>query len=96
MDGFSVAFLGSFIAYDGDWELGTKLSAKARSLNPHHAGWYWFVSCFDAYRKGDYRLSLEFARKVNMPSLWRTCAVMQQPTGNLVRLNWHELRCILC
>ncbi len=83
MDAFSVAFLGSFIAYDGDWELGCKLSAKARSLNPHHPGWYWFVPCFDAYRKGDYRLSLEFARKVNMPSLWRTCAVMAAAYGQL-------------
>jgi TolB-like protein/Tfp pilus assembly protein PilF len=83
MDGFSVAFLGSFIAYDGDWEYGCKLSAKARSLNPHHPGWYWFVPCFDAYRKGDYRLSLEFARKVNMPSLWRTCAVMAAAFGQL-------------
>ena len=83
MDGFSVAFLGSFIAYDGDWELGWKLSAKARSLNPNHPGWYWFVPCFDAFRKGDYRLSLEFARKVNTPSLWRTCAVMAAAYGQL-------------
>ena len=83
MDGFSIAFLGSFIAYDGDWEYGCRLAAKARSLNPHYPGWYWFVPCFDAYRKGDYRLSLEFARKVNMPSLWRTSAVMAAVLGQL-------------
>jgi TolB-like protein/Tfp pilus assembly protein PilF len=83
MDGFSIAFLSSFIAYDGDWDYGCELSAKARSLNPHHPGWYWFVPCLDAYRKGDYRLSLEFARKVNMPSLWRTCAVMAAAFGQL-------------
>ena len=83
MDGFSVAFLASFIAYDGEWERGCKLSAKARELNPHHPGWYWFVPCFDAYRNGDYSLCLEFARKVNMPSLWRTCAVMAAAYGQL-------------
>jgi TolB-like protein len=83
MDGFSIAFLGSFIAYDGDWEYGCRLSAKARSFNPRHPGWYWFVPCFDAYRKGDYRLSLEFARKVNMPSLWRTSAIMAAALGQL-------------
>ena len=83
MDGFSIAFLGSFIAYDGDWEYGCRLSAKARSLNPHFPGWYWFVPCFDAYRKGDYRLSLDFARKVNMPSLWRTSAIMAAALGQL-------------
>jgi hypothetical protein len=83
MDGFSIAFLGSFIAYDGDWEYGCRLSAMARSLNPHYPGWYWFVSYFDAFRKGDYRLSLEFARKVNMPSLWRANAVMAAVLGQL-------------
>jgi TolB-like protein len=72
LDGFTLAFLGFLIAYSGDWERGGALSARARSLNPHHPGWYWFVPCFDAYRKGDYRAALEFARKVNMPAFWRT------------------------
>jgi TolB-like protein len=72
MDGFTLAFLGFLIAYSGDWERGGALSAKARNLNPHHPGWYWFVPCFDAYRKGDYRGALEFARKANMPGFWRT------------------------
>jgi hypothetical protein len=40
-------------------------------LNPHHPGWYWFVPCFDAYRKGEYKTSLEFAHKV-MPGFGRS------------------------
>jgi TolB-like protein len=55
IDGFTLAYLGFLTAYAGDWERGGALSAKARSLNPHHPGWYWFVPCFDAYRKGEYR-----------------------------------------
>jgi hypothetical protein len=31
----------------------------------HHPGWYWFVPSFDAYRKGEYKTSLEFAHKAN-------------------------------
>jgi TolB-like protein len=72
MDGFTLAYLGFLTAYGGDWERGGVLSSTARSLNPHHPGWYWFVPCFDAYRKGEYEVALEFARKSNMPGFWRT------------------------
>lgn len=83
MDGFTIAYLGFLTAYAGDWERGRALSAKARGLNPHHPGWYWFVPCFDAYRKGDYRLALEFAQKVNMPGFWRTNLALAVIYGQL-------------
>lgn len=86
MDGFTLAYLGFLIAYSGDWERGGALSAKARSLNPHHPGWYWFVPCFDAYRKGDYRRALEFAQKVNMPGFWRTNLALATIYGQLDHL----------
>jgi serine/threonine protein kinase/tetratricopeptide (TPR) repeat protein len=76
LDGFTVAFLGTLLAYDGDWERGTALVARARDLNPHHPGWYWLVSGFNAYRKGEYRLALEFALKINMPNFWRRCVIV--------------------
>jgi len=72
MDGFTSAYLGFLIAYAGDWERGCALAERARKLNPHHPGWYWFPSFFDAYRKSDYRGALEVALKVNMPGFWRT------------------------
>jgi TolB-like protein/tetratricopeptide (TPR) repeat protein/predicted Ser/Thr protein kinase len=72
MDGFTAAYLGIFIAYTGDWERGCALAERARGLNPHHPGWYWFPSCFDAYHKGDYRTALNFALKANMPGFWQT------------------------
>lgn len=53
MDGFTIACLGFLIAYAGDWERGCALNERARSLNPQHPGWYWFVPFFDAYRKSD-------------------------------------------
>ena len=83
MDGFTLAYLGFLTAYAGDWECGGALSAKARSLNPHHPGWYWFVPCFDEYRKGDYKTSLEFAYKVNMPGFWRTQLAIAVNAGQL-------------
>ena len=82
-DGFTVAFLGSLIAYDGEWERGAALAARARELNPHHPGWYWLVAGFNAYRNADYRLALEFARKINMPNFWRRCVIIAAAYGQL-------------
>jgi tetratricopeptide (TPR) repeat protein len=83
LDGFTAAFLGSLIAYDGNWERGVALAARARDLNPHHPGWYWLVSAFDAYRKADYHLALEFARKINMPKFWRRSVIIAASYGQL-------------
>jgi serine/threonine protein kinase len=83
LDGFTVAFLGSLIAYDGDWERGSALAARARELNPHHPGWYWLVAGFNAYRLGEYRRALEFARKINMPNFWRRCVIIAAACGQL-------------
>jgi TolB-like protein len=83
MDGFTLAYLGFLTAYGGDWERGCALSAEARSLNPHHPGWYWFVPCFDAYRKGNYQTSMEFAHKVNMPGFWRSQLAIAVNAGQL-------------
>jgi TolB-like protein/DNA-binding winged helix-turn-helix (wHTH) protein len=83
MDGFTLGYLGFLIAYAGDWKLGGELSAKARGLNPHHPGWYWFVPCLDAYRKHDYNAALEFAHRVNMPGFWRTNLAIAAACGQL-------------
>jgi TolB-like protein len=86
MDGFNFAYMSSMIAYDGDWKRGMELSEKARSLNPHHPGWYWFVPYYDAYNKRDYRAALEYALKVNMPGFWRTQCALATSYGQLGEL----------
>jgi TolB-like protein/predicted Ser/Thr protein kinase len=83
MDGFTAAYLGFLIAYAGDWERGCALAAQARRLNPHHPGWYWFPSFFDAYRKSDYRGALDLALKINMPGFWRTNLALAMAYGQL-------------
>jgi len=86
MDGFTSAYLGFLIAYAGDWERGCALVDHARQLNPHHPGWYWFPSFFDAYRKSDYRGALDFALKINMPGFWRTSLAFAMAYGQLGEL----------
>jgi TolB-like protein/tetratricopeptide (TPR) repeat protein/predicted Ser/Thr protein kinase len=83
MDGFTAAYLGFLIAYSGDWERGCALAVHARRLNPHHPGWYWFGSFFDAYRKCDYRGALDYALKVSMPGFWRTSMALAIAYGQL-------------
>ena len=83
MDGFTAAYVGILIAYSGDWERGCELAARARQLNPHHPGWYWFPPFFDAYRKHEYRDALDFALKVNMPGFWRTNMALAAAYGQL-------------
>ena len=48
MDGYSMAFIGELLTYAGDWERGLELAGRAKQLNPHHPGWYWYA---DAYHE---------------------------------------------
>jgi TolB-like protein len=86
MDGFTFAYLGMLTAYAGDWDRGCALSERARNLNPHHPGWYWFAPVFDAYRKGNYRGALEIAQKINLPGFWRTNFALAVIYGQLGEL----------
>lgn len=83
MDGFTATYLGFLIAYSGNWERGCSLAEKARRLNPHHPGWYWFPAFFDAYRKRDYRGAVAVALKINMPGFWRTNLALAAAYGQL-------------
>jgi TolB-like protein len=83
MDGFTMAYLGFLMAYSGNWERGCALTERARSLNPHHPGWYWFAPFFNAYRKGDYRTALDIAPKIDMPGFWRTKVALAAVYGQV-------------
>src|SRR5580692_7683050 len=83
MDGYTAAYQGFLIAYSGDWERGCAWAERARKLNPHHPGWYWFPSVFDAYRKRDYRAAQDAALKINMPRFWRAHLALAVIRGQL-------------
>jgi serine/threonine protein kinase/tetratricopeptide (TPR) repeat protein len=83
MDGYTAAYQGFLMAYAGDWERGCAWAERARKLNPHHPGWYWFPSVFDAYRKRDYRAAQDAALKINMPRFWRAHLALAVIRGQL-------------
>jgi serine/threonine protein kinase len=83
MDGYIAAYQGFLMAYSGDWERGCSWAERARKLNPHHPGWYWFPTVFDAYRKSNYRAALDAALKINMPRFWRAHLALAAIHGQL-------------
>ena len=83
MDGDSIATLGGMLTCAGDLERGLALAGRAKQLNPHHPGWYWWVDFCNAYRQGDYRGALGFALKMNLPGHWFMHAAMSAAYGQL-------------
>ena len=78
MDSSTAALLGTMIAYTGDWEYGVRVVERAKQLNPHHPGWYHYLTVYDAYRRRDYRGALASALKVNMPGYYLAARVARR------------------
>jgi TolB-like protein len=83
VDSSTMAFLGTMIAYAGDWEYGVGVVERAKQLNPHHPGWYHYLAVYDAYRRRDYRGALASALKVNMPGYYWPHATLAAVYGQL-------------
>jgi tetratricopeptide (TPR) repeat protein len=66
-DTSSIGMVALLTAFSGDWERGKSIMTRAMAMNPHHAGWVHFVSCFDHYRQREYGKALEAAEQINMP-----------------------------
>jgi hypothetical protein len=71
-DGSTLAYMALMIAFSGDWERGVALAQRAIELNRHHPGWYHLLFFHYHYRKRDYEVALQTAKKINMPEFhWR-------------------------
>ena len=66
-DTSSIGMVALLTAFSGDWERGKSIMTRVMAMNPHHAGWVHFVSCFDHYRQREYGKALEAAEQINMP-----------------------------
>ena len=88
MDGYSIAFLGELLTYTGDWKRGLELAGRAKQLNPHHPGWYWYADVYHAHRQRDFRGAIACLLRANMPGHWGFHAGWPRPTpssGNGMR-----------
>jgi TolB-like protein/Tfp pilus assembly protein PilF len=83
MDGYSMAFVGELLTYAGDSRRGLELAARAKHLNPHHPGWYWYADFYDAYSRRAYREAIGFVLKANLPGHWFFHAALAAAHGQL-------------
>jgi adenylate cyclase len=83
MDGATMALMGILLACAGDWEHGCAVADSAMRLNPHFPGWYWLATVFSAYRKHDYRGSVEASLRINMPGYFWGTATSAAAFGQL-------------
>lgn len=83
MDSSTTAFIGTMIAYAGDWKRRVELVERAKQLNPNHPGWYHYLAVYDAYRRRDYQSALANALKVNMPGYYWPHATLAAVYGQL-------------
>jgi tetratricopeptide (TPR) repeat protein len=86
----TVAVMAMLIAYGGEWDRGYELVQRAMALNPHHAGWFHFVSANYHVKKGEYESALAEIKRVNMPEFpwtYSNTAVICAALGR-----WEEAR----
>lgn len=82
-NGATLAGIGLMTACAGNWSDGCALAERALKLNPHHPGWYWFASVYDAYRRAEYREALNVASRINMPGFFLAHAIFAATHGQL-------------
>jgi len=85
-DSFTMAILGIFMGYAGDWQRGLELTNAAMDLNPHHPGWYRFTTFFHAYHQKRYEEAVAIVEKMNLPEYFAThyaMAIAQAQLGHL-------------
>jgi adenylate cyclase len=70
MDGYSIAFVGELLTYTGDWKRGLELAGRAKQLNPHHPGWYWYADFYHSHLQRDFRGAIASLLRANMPGHW--------------------------
>ena len=91
-DTSNVGFMGTLIAYSGDWDTGCPLVRKATQLNPHHGGWMHIVLALDHCRKREHEQALAEAEQINMPGYpWASGiqAIIHSHLGNPEKARAH-------
>jgi adenylate cyclase len=83
----ALAEIGYQYAYMGEWDRGITLLRKAQKLNPRHPNWYFLITTFDQYGKGQYEAALTEAQKINMPGFFLNYMMLGMIYGQMGRLD---------
>ncbi len=66
----TLADIGHYFAFMGEFERGQDLSLRARELNPLHTGWYYFSSVRFHYDRKNYSEALAYLERIAMPEFY--------------------------
>jgi TolB-like protein/DNA-binding winged helix-turn-helix (wHTH) protein/tetratricopeptide (TPR) repeat protein len=86
----TLADIGHYLAFMGEFERGVALTAKARRLNPLHPGWYHFSFARAHYNRREYEATLADVERIAMPHFYWTHLLEAAALGQMGRPGGRE------
>ncbi len=81
----TLADIGHYLAFMGEFERGLELSQQAQKLNPLHPGWYFFSAARYDYDRRAYEEVLADVQRISMPHFYWTHLLSTAALGQLER-----------
>jgi TolB-like protein/tetratricopeptide (TPR) repeat protein len=79
----TLADVGHYYAFMGQFERGAELSRRAQQLNPLHPGWYHFSFARLQYSRKDYARTIADVEKIGLPHFYWTHLLTAAAKGQL-------------
>ena len=86
----TLADVGHYLAFMGEFERGTELSRRAQQLNPLHPSWYYFSFARLHYHQKAYEKVISDVQKIGLPHFYWTHLLDGASKGQLGRLDASE------
>ena len=81
----TLADIGHYLAFMGEFERGVELSRRAQELNPLHPGWYYFSFARRDYNRTAYEDTIRWVEKIGLPHFYWTHLLDAAAKGQLGR-----------
>jgi TolB-like protein/DNA-binding winged helix-turn-helix (wHTH) protein len=81
----TLADIGHYLAFMGEFERGVELSRRAQELNPLHPGWYYFSFARRDYNRRAYEDTIRSVEKIGLPEFYWTHLLDAAAKGQLGR-----------
>jgi TolB-like protein/tetratricopeptide (TPR) repeat protein len=79
----TLADIGHYYAFMGEFERGTELSRRAQQLNPLHPSWYYFSFARLYYSQQRYEQTISEVQKIGLPHFYWTHLLTAAAKGQL-------------
>ncbi len=79
----TLADIGHYYAFMGEFQRGAELSSRAQKLNPLHPDWYYFSFARLHYDQKNYEQTIADVEKIGLPHFYWTHLLMAAAKGQL-------------